>query len=323
MSARPTIDPKKAELSQLATNAANAYKRGEYLSAIDLYKQLDLKAPRQALVQYNLGTLYLEAKDPYTALEYYKKAVDLKPGEARYVAAFQKLMATMQKSESDAQQSSLAWSQAGYPQNQGQAVPPQQPQAITSQSLPTANTTAAQLPKSNSANFSTTPQSGTILSSASVPGQSIQLSTYAQQTQSPPAGFLPPQEYAADNQSTTKPKADSGKKSRSTQTSQSISPRSLAKGQSTSNSLKVAPPDAAATYGIIAGATGAGVVISTVGIGSRASKAGLRIGDIIRAVDGKVIKSVDELNEWLSQKNGAAVTLFVQRGQLMGQVNLN
>jgi tetratricopeptide (TPR) repeat protein len=108
------VDPKQAEMSRLATEAGAAYKRGEFLSAVDLYKQLDAKAPNQALVKYNIGTLYLQLKDPFTALDYYKTAVQLKPGDARYVQAYKQLKANVDKSEAESQQSQQAWQQAGY-----------------------------------------------------------------------------------------------------------------------------------------------------------------------------------------------------------------
>jgi tetratricopeptide (TPR) repeat protein len=114
MANKPPVDPKQAEMSQLAIDAAAAYKRGEFLSAIDLYKQLDAKAPNQALVKYNIGTLYLQVKDPFTALDYYKTAVQLKPNEARYVQAYKQLKANVDKSEAETQQSQQAWQQAGY-----------------------------------------------------------------------------------------------------------------------------------------------------------------------------------------------------------------
>jgi predicted Zn-dependent protease len=114
MANKPPVDPKQAEMSQLAVDAAAAYKRGEFLSAIDLYKQLDAKAPNQALVKYNLGTLYLQVKDPFTALDYYKTAVQLNPKDARYVQHYKELKANVDKSEAESNQAQQAWQQAGY-----------------------------------------------------------------------------------------------------------------------------------------------------------------------------------------------------------------
>ncbi len=119
MNSKPAVDPKQAEISKLATEAGDAYKRGEYLSALDLYKQLDQKAPNQALVKYNLGTLYLQAKHYQDALDQFALAVKLRPSDPKFKQAYQQLKANMDKSDAEEKQSEAAW--AGRPEMNGGA----------------------------------------------------------------------------------------------------------------------------------------------------------------------------------------------------------
>jgi tetratricopeptide (TPR) repeat protein len=99
MNSRPAVDPRQAEISKLASEAGDAYKRGEYLSALDLYKQLDQKAPNQPLVKYNLGTLYLHAGQFQRALEYFEIAVKLRPTDQKFQQAYQQLKANVDKAD--------------------------------------------------------------------------------------------------------------------------------------------------------------------------------------------------------------------------------
>lgn len=199
---------KRSEISRMAEEATAAYKRGEYLSALDLYKALDQKAPRQALVKYNIGTIYLVMKQPERALEYYKEAHKLNPTEPRYTQAYEQLQSTVRRDENDRRQ---------------------------------------------------------------------------QYTQ--------------------------------------------AKLQSRFNTLKptTAPTNdgAMASFGILGKAHADGVMITTVGLASKALRAGLQHGDIIKAVDGTVVKSTRDLNELLSRKGpGQQVQLVVQRAKSLAQVCL-
>ncbi|HEY9720151.1 MAG TPA: tetratricopeptide repeat protein, partial [Trichormus sp.] len=109
LASRQKVDDKQGELRVLAEEASAAYKRGEYLSALELYKQLDEKAPNQALVKYNIGTLYLAVKNPITALEYYKQARKLKPTEQRYVTACEQLETNVQAAQAQREQVDRAW----------------------------------------------------------------------------------------------------------------------------------------------------------------------------------------------------------------------
>jgi Tetratricopeptide repeat. len=60
-------------LTKESQDALAAYNRGEYLSALDSYKQIDEKFPNQAINKYNIGSVYLIMKQPEMALPYYKK----------------------------------------------------------------------------------------------------------------------------------------------------------------------------------------------------------------------------------------------------------
>jgi serine protease Do len=60
----------------------------------------------------------------------------------------------------------------------------------------------------------------------------------------------------------------------------------------------------------------AGVVITQVEPGSPASEAGLRTGDVIREVDRKPVKDVDDFMQKVEKaKDQDHVLLFIQRGQ--------
>jgi tetratricopeptide (TPR) repeat protein len=101
-----------SQLRQLADDAASAYQRGEYLSALDLYKQLDEKTPNQALVKWNIGSLYLIIKNPQMALKFYKEACKLNPGEERYKQALKQLEDNIKAEEVKEKESDNAWKKA-------------------------------------------------------------------------------------------------------------------------------------------------------------------------------------------------------------------
>ena len=481
ISAAQNISPKQAEINRLTTQASAAYKRNEFLSAVDLYKQLDALNPNQALVKYNLGTLYLQIKDPFTALQYYKQATTLNPKEPRYATAYQKLQSGVDKEEAQQQQTEAQWKAAGYDlsqagtpqdnsgnasnmapaqsgpainqpgnrrpaltmgqqasaQGQGQNNPStanqfQQQQQRTlapiSQSNPFAQTSSATMSPPQGflqgANVQAQiPATGTPLKPNKLKSskQPNALQQASQRTQSMPqqqqAPMQQPQQQVQqmpqqqmDNQQFNQSGGFSGGNPTFNQNvSQSSAPidpqtaiqrqmqlalqQSMAQGvippnfgapanapvnttmgngnmnsnaaqtpnlagnipvntfkpnfartpgaQSSNNNAATKPaannpstpannkfgadtppPDAAATYGIIAGATKEGIKATTVGIGSRASRAGLRRGDIIRAVDGNVLRSVQQLNDVLSKKNGGSVQIYVQRNALMATLTL-
>ncbi|PWT98416.1 MAG: hypothetical protein C5B53_06685, partial [Candidatus Melainabacteria bacterium] len=117
LAVKESIDAQQAQLRNLADDAAKAYQSGELLSALDLYKQLDDKAPKQALIKWNIGTIYLLLKNPYSALDYYKQASKLKPEEQRYAQAVAQLEQNLQRKETQEKQEESAYSQTRPPSN--------------------------------------------------------------------------------------------------------------------------------------------------------------------------------------------------------------
>ncbi len=81
--------------------------------------------------------------------------------------------------------------------------------------------------------------------------------------------------------------------------------------------------DFMAGIGIIAKPAHDGLQIVQIGIASRAAHVGLQQGDLIKAVDGNIVKSTADANQILSRKQqGAPVMLMIQRANQMGQFNL-
>jgi tetratricopeptide (TPR) repeat protein len=179
--------------------------------ALDLYKQLDGMRPNQALVKYNIGTIYMMLKIPHKALEFYKQAAALNPNEPRYLQACQKLQAVVPPMDSNP-----------YSPKPGKPVKQQQPVMNNNQSMGAANNS-----------------------------------------------------------------------------------------------------DPMDTYGLNARSGGKGVVITTIDPSSRASKAGLQKGDVIRAVDGIVVNNPNEINTVLSRKGpNDQVQVMIQRDKNIGAVIL-
>ena len=97
---RPSASP----ATGLTGQATAAYKRGEYFSALDLFKQADAKTPNQALIKHNIGSCYLMLKDFFNAQEFFKQAKDLDPTNEKFVRAFNELSAEIQKNQSATQE---------------------------------------------------------------------------------------------------------------------------------------------------------------------------------------------------------------------------
>ncbi len=208
LASRQKVDTSKAEIQRLAEDAIGAYKRGEYLSALDLYKDIDQKTPNQHLIKYNIGTVYLVLKQPERALEFYKQALRLNPQESKYAEALEGLEVVVSRNK-------------------------------------------AQL-KEQAKQYKETSSGGT-------------QSASAKQTNHGPI----------------------------------------------------------ASYGLLGRSGSGGVVITTIGIASRASKIGIQPGDIIRAVDGTVVKNIGDVNDILARKNpGAPVQMVIQRENQIAQVLL-
>jgi len=209
---------KQGKLRILAEDANAAYGRGEFVSALGLYKQMDQLVPNQALVKYNIGTCYMAVKNPVDALEYYKQARKLKPNEPRYATACEKLEANLSAARKKREEAESAWAQ-------------------------------------------------------------------------------PPQKEWQDKSHKKKAGVDS---------------LALTQGQR----------DPMAMIGLIGRTSKQGVEITAVGLASRAARVGLINGDIIKAVDGKIVKSVDQINKILLKTDfQSPVQMTVQRGANMGQVS--
>ncbi|HEY9731332.1 MAG TPA: tetratricopeptide repeat protein [Drouetiella sp.] len=242
LAARKKTDDKAGELRVLAEDAAAAYKRQEYFSALDLYKQLDAKAPNKALVKYNIGTLYFVTKNYTDALIYYKAALKLEPKEPRYQQAVQQLSANMKQSEESQKQVDQQWQQ--YQQATG---------GVGLDGKPT------KAPKKDKKAMA----------------------------QHPPNQPQQQQQYMTP----------------AVQPAQNI--------------------DFMAGIGIIAKPSHDGLQIVQIGIASRAAHVGLQQGDLIKAVDGNIVKSMSDANQILSKKQqGAPVQLMIQRANQMGQFSL-
>lgn len=79
----------------------------------------------------------------------------------------------------------------------------------------------------------------------------------------------------------------------------------------------------ASRYGFYAKtAAGQGVKISMIGINSKASKAGLQKGDLIKFVNGRAVGNVNDVTKLLSKFPGQSVELVIQRGTNTGKVVL-
>jgi tetratricopeptide (TPR) repeat protein len=81
------------------------------------------------------------------------------------------------------------------------------------------------------------------------------------------------------------------------------------------------PPSS--TFGILIKPNKEGVLVTTIGIGSRASRCGLQRGDVIRAVDGIVIQAPDQFQQIFAGKQpNQSVQLLIQRKDQIVQIIL-
>ena len=414
MNSRPAVDPRQAEIGKLASEAGDAYKRGEYLSALDLYKQLDQKAPNQPLVKYNLGTLYLHAGQYQTALEYFEMAVKLRPTDQKFQQAYQQLKANVDKSnaaeavaeqnfngnnggarngqprpygheamniaaqggsqsnnmqqgfgnqmsangtqsnmqqrgqQSQSPQSSSQSSQAGGTQTLGSALNEEQQQQNSPRNIaipPGAGHEPGFAPMTDSngtlQSWATNQNKGKPATKPAAakqpakPQQPTQVSFAPASTQEAPSdsqgSFQSSPQFLSQPQGSNQSQVPPGqhplvyhplKGAKPVSPSYNNNSSSSVPGESMSQ-LKQPPPNVLTDLGILAVNGKNGVTISHVGIASRASRAGLLQGDIIRAVDSKVISSISQMTQIISQKKmGETVTLHVQRKDQMGVVHL-
>lgn len=106
---KQAVSAKQAEINQRAKEAADAFKRKEYMSALEMYKRLETDFPKNAPYKYNIGTIYLMMQNPVQALEYYEMARKLNPKEERYVAAATKLKDNLKADEQKRKEIDSQW----------------------------------------------------------------------------------------------------------------------------------------------------------------------------------------------------------------------
>lgn len=239
----------QAEVRVMHEEATSAFKRGEFLSALELYKRLDEKFPKQHQVKYSIGNVYLMMKSPIQALEYYQQARKLKPDEQRYITACTRLEGNIQQDQQQLNQAKAAWDD---------------PQDANS-----ANNKRKKKPKKNENQGNPNPSTAQFVDP--------RMQQQQQQQQAPRSG----------------------------------------------GGMRQGQGDPMSSFGIIAAHSQAGVTVTTVGIGSRAAKAGLKRGDIILAVDGTQVNNTNLINDILSRKQqGESAQLLIKRGEQIGQVIL-
>jgi tetratricopeptide (TPR) repeat protein len=326
---RAKSDDLHGELRVLAEDAAAAYKRKEYFSAIDLYKQLDQKVPNQALVKYNIGTIYFVMNNYSDALEYYKMALKLKPNEPKYQQAVQQLSVNLKKSEEARAKVDAQWAAAESQPPQQQMQPPQQQMQPPQQQM--------QPPQQQMQ----PPQQQMQPPQQQMQPPQQQMQPPQQQMQPPQQQMQPPQQQMQPPQQQMQPPQQQMQPPRQSQQQVPIlSPQQLKQqfqkqlSQPPQQQMRqppnnvppppnIKPQDLMSSIGIIGKSTHDGVRITTIGIASRAAKIGLQQGDIIKAVDGTVVKSTSDVNLILSGKQlGAPVQLTIQRNKQMAQVVL-
>jgi len=262
-------DGKKKELRELAENASGAYSRGEFISALELYKQLDKKAPNQPQLKYNIATIYLAMKNPVQALDFLRQARKLKPDEPSYQRACAQLEGNLQAEENERMNAERAWQQSQQDNNQGNKRPDN------------GNNQNQQNPN--------------------------------QQYQQDPNQ----QNSAQSNQKKQKQKhsrndAENG----GTFVNNNGSGNGLMGGEQGSG-----PPSSA--FGILAKKAHEGVMVTTIGIASRAAKCGLQKGDVIRAVDGVVLQNEKQFQDVMAGKRpGQSIQLLIERKGSVGQIIL-
>jgi len=91
----------------LTTQAAEAFKQGQYDQALSLYQELEKQQPHLAFAKYNIGTIYLIQKKPDDALSYYKEAHKLEPDNKQYEESLQKLKLSIKEAEEAKKQQEL------------------------------------------------------------------------------------------------------------------------------------------------------------------------------------------------------------------------
>jgi len=280
-------DGKKKELRQLAEEASGAYSRGEFISALDLYKQLDRKTPNQARIKFNIATIYLAMKNPVQALDYFRQAKKLNPEEASYQKAVAQLEGNLHAEETERTNSERAWqNQNQANQNQGSQQPPMQQTSRPNQQFQNSNQQYQNQPNQQ---------------------QQYQNQPYQQQQNS---------EQPNQKKQKKHSKNDNNNSNGAVFFNENANSNGLLGGD------KNAPPPSS-SFGIIAKKNKEGVLVTTIGIASRAAKCGLQRGDIIRAVDGVVIQNDKHFQGLMGSKRpGQSIQLLIDRNGSIGQIVL-
>lgn len=84
MSKYAGLDSRRVQIRSLSSAAMQAYMKGQYQTALNLYLALDEKSPNQAIVKSNLATVYIALKQPEKAAEYYRQAAKINPYDERF-----------------------------------------------------------------------------------------------------------------------------------------------------------------------------------------------------------------------------------------------
>jgi tetratricopeptide (TPR) repeat protein len=84
MSKYAGLDSRRVQIRSLSSAAMQAYMKGQYQTALNLYLALDEKSPNQAIVKSNLATVYIALKQPEKAAEYYRQAAKINPYDDRF-----------------------------------------------------------------------------------------------------------------------------------------------------------------------------------------------------------------------------------------------
>ncbi len=325
-------DGKKKELRQLAEEASGAYSRGEFISALDLYKQLDRKTPNQARIKFNIATIYLAMKNPVQALDFFRQAKKLNPDEPSYQKAVAQLEGNLQAEEIERTNAERAWQdqdnqQSGQQNNQ---------QSGRNQRNSNQKSNNQQAYQQNSNQQYQQPNQQYQNQQYQQPNQQ-----YANQQYQQPNQQFQNQQYQQPNQQYQQPNQQQQNSDQPNQKKQKKRSKSednnnnnnsgngnavFVNNNANSNGLlggdKNAPP-ASSSFGILAKKSKEGVLVTTIGIASRAAKCGLQRGDTIRAVDGVVIQNDKHFQQLMGSKRpGQSIQLLIDRNGSIGQIVL-
>jgi len=307
-----------AQLDEMAGRAALAFRRKEYMSAMDLYKQLEQRYPDKALYKYNIGTIYLLMQNPVQALDYYKKAYKLDPHEARYEKAYKKLNDVVKEDEKKQEQMASQWKKnerqheasLKKAQKSGQTRPPAG--QTRAQTQPRQQPQQTQPPPQQHQRPPQQQQQQIGLSAWQQPGQQMQQTP--QQMQQIPQQM---QQIPQQMQQTPQQMQQIPQQMQQMPQQMQQMPQQMQQMPQQIQASSILP-----SFGILAQAQPQGVVVTTVGIGSRAARAGVEIGDVIISADGMAVSSLDDLARVLAGKTGAPAILIIKRGGQVGQISL-